>query len=315
MITFEFQACASVRVSVAHLFGRMVSHSEIGESQVPFRAMSTDEIRGVVRHQIETLERWLRRLIDDVTQNHYEGSLSCLPMKKEILSKAAARRQKEPRRYPREVDALLFEDLIAIICHPQQYFNFQKALSEAFQNGENEARTYLNRIVDARNPLAHANEITTHQALRVACYSADVIDSLKAYYKRNNMAQTYNAPSIIRIWDDRANVGDATQLPTDGAVRYFDFKTTQLRPGDVLQLEVQPDESFAEDSYRIDWVVNNVSSPQRGTGRKISVVLENRHVSANGFMVSVEMISNESWHRYGNADDRITLHYSILPPI
>ncbi len=129
------------------------------------------------------------------------------------------------------------------------------------------------------------------------------------------MAQAYNAPSFIRIWDDRTNVGDATQLPTDGAVRYFDFKTTQLRPGDVLQLEVQPDESFPEDLYRIDWIMNNVSSPQSGTGRKFSVMIENRHVSASGFMVSVEMISNESWHRYGSADDRIMLQYSILPPI
>lgn len=277
--------------------------------------MLTDEMRSIVRHQIETLERWLRRLIDDAMQEHYEGTLSRLPMKKDILSKAVARRQKEPSRYPREVDALLFEDLIAIICHPQQYAHFQDALSSAFQNGESEARTYLNRIVDARNPLAHANEITSHQALRVACYSTDVIDSLKAYYKRINMAQAYNAPSFIRIWDDRANVGDATQLPADGAVRYFNFKTTQLRPGDVLQLEVQPDESFPEGSYRIDWVVNNVSNPQRGTGRKFSVMIENRHVSANGFMVSVEMTSNESWHRYGNADDRVSLHYSILPPI
>ncbi|AYH43579.1 hypothetical protein CDA09_09310 [Azoarcus sp. DN11] len=277
--------------------------------------MSTDEMRSIVRHQIETLERWLRRLIHDAMQEHYEGMLSRLPMKKDILNKATARRQKEPSRYPRDVDALLFEDLIAIICHPQQYAHFQDALCGAFPNGESEARTYLIRIADARNPLAHANEITSHQALRVACYSTDVIDSLKAYYKRINMAQVYNAPSFIRIWDDRANIGDANGLPTNGAVRYFDFKATQLYPGDVLHLEAQPDESFPEDSYHIAWVVNNVAFPQSGTGRKFSVMIENQHVSAGGFMVSVEMISNESWHRYGNADDRITLHYSVLPPV
>ncbi|SMS07979.1 hypothetical protein CFBP1590_0394 [Pseudomonas viridiflava] len=257
----------------------------------------------------------MRRLIDDAIKEHYDGMLSRLPMKKDSLTKATARRALEPLRYPRDVDALLFDDLIAIICHPQQYPHFRDALSGAFENGENEARTYLNRIVDARNPLSHANEITSHQALRVACYSTDVIDSLKAYYKRINMAEAYNAPSIIRIWDDQANAGDATQLPTNGAVRYFDFKRTQLRPGDVLQLEVQPDESFPEDSYDILWVVNNVSTPQRGTGRIFTVTLENQHVSASGFMVSVEMTSNKNWHRYGNVDDRIMLQYSILPPV
>ena len=282
---------------------------------MPFRNMPTDEMRNIVRHQIETLERWLRRLIDDVVRDKDGGTLLSLPMKKEALNKALLRRETEPSRYPREVDALLFDDVIAIICNRQQYVHFQDALSDAFQNGENEARTYLKRIVDPRNPLSHANEITSHQALQAMCYSTDILESLKAYYKKINMAQTYNAPSFIRIWDDRGNVGEAIQLPTDGAVRHLDFKETQLRPGDVLLLEVQPDESFPEDSYNIRWVVNNISPPQYGKGRKFSVVLENRHVSANGFMVSVEMISNKDWHRYGNADDRIGLRYSILPPV
>ncbi|MCY1419831.1 hypothetical protein D9M71_354310 [compost metagenome] len=236
-------------------------------------------------------------------------------MKKDALNKAALRREAEPNRYPREVDALLFDDLISIICNRQQYLHFQDALSSAFPNGENEARTYLKRIYDPRNPLSHANEITTHQALQAMCYSTDIIESLKAYYKRINMAQTYNAPSFIRIWDDRGNVGDAAQLPTNGAVRYFDFKATQLRPSDVLLLEVQPDESFPEDSYTIKWTVNNVSPVQYGKGVRFSITLENRHVSANGFMISVEMISNKDWHRYGNTDDYIGLRYSILPPV
>lgn len=282
---------------------------------MPFRNMSTDEMRNIVRHQIETLERWLRRLIDDVVRDSYNGSLLNLPMKKDALNKAMRRREAEPIRYPREVDALLFEDIISIICNPQQYGCFRDALGGAFQNGENEARSYLKRIVDPRNLLSHANEITSHQAIQAVCYSIDIVESLKAYYKEINMAQTYNAPSFIRIWDDRGNVSDATQLPTDGAVRQLDFKATQLRPGEVLQLEVQPDESFPADSYKIRWIVNNISSPQYGEGRKFMVVLENRHVSAHGFMVSVEMVSTNDWHRYGNADDQISLRYSILPPV
>jgi hypothetical protein len=33
-------------------------------------------MRSFVRHQIETLERWLRRLIDDVLKAHHSGTLS-----------------------------------------------------------------------------------------------------------------------------------------------------------------------------------------------------------------------------------------------
>ena len=151
---------------------------------MPFRDVPTDEMRNIVRHQIETLERWLRRLIDDVIRNCYGGSLLGMPMKKDALNKAIQRRKEDPSRYPREVDALLFDDLIAVICNPQQYGHFKDALSGAFQNGENEARSYLKRIYDPRNPLSHANEISTHQALQAMCYSADILESLKAYYKR-----------------------------------------------------------------------------------------------------------------------------------
>src|SRR5690349_8149026 len=126
--------------------------------------MSADEMRSIIRHQIETLERWLRRLIDDAIRDHYSGSLVNLPIKAEIKRQVVARRIGEPSRYPREVDALLFDNLVTIICHPQLYgSHFQKALAEAFPEGAEEARTFLNRIVGPRNPVSHANEITHHE--------------------------------------------------------------------------------------------------------------------------------------------------------
>lgn len=78
---------------------------------MPFRNMSTDELRSLVRHQTETLERWLRRVIDDALHAHFQGSLLALPIKQDIKNHVADRRNQEPSRYPREVDALLFDDL------------------------------------------------------------------------------------------------------------------------------------------------------------------------------------------------------------
>jgi hypothetical protein len=87
---------------------------------VPFRKMLTDEMRSVLRHQLETLERWLQRLIDDVVHAHYGGALSALPS--DIQTQAVTRRRdREPQRYPREVDALLFSDLVIIICHQDRF--------------------------------------------------------------------------------------------------------------------------------------------------------------------------------------------------
>jgi hypothetical protein len=272
--------------------------------------MWTDEMRNLARHQIETLERWLRRLIDEALRAHYGGALSALPIKQDIKDKAAGRRADEPRRYPREVDALLFNDLITIICHQQLYPHFRDALQDAFPDGVAEARTFLNRIVDPRNPLSHANDITSHQALRVACYSADVIDSLKAYYARTNLAQTYNAPSFLRVWDDR---GNSAQVDTTDANR-FEFRHTQLRPGELLQLEVQPDESFPDDSYRVEWSIL-MPGGGRYPGRKFPLTIADHHVTQDGLLIQAEIISNLGWHRHGRYDARLVVIYSVLPPI
>jgi hypothetical protein len=273
--------------------------------------MPTDEMRSVLRHQLETLERWLRRLIDDVLRAHYNGTLSALPIKPSVKAKAAERRGGEPQRYPREVDALLFDDLITIICHPQLYSHFQDGLREAFPDGAAEARTFFKRIVEARNPLAHANDITSHQTLRVACYSTDVIDSLKACYARNNLAQTYNAPSFLRIWDDR---GNSAEINASIAAYYDEFRQTQLRPGDTLQLEVQPDESFPDDSYRIEWSVQ-MANGEHDSGRIFPLMIANHHVTQDGLPIEAKIISNLNWHKHGAYDAKIFVMYSVLPPV
>jgi len=277
-----------------------------------FGNMSTDEMRNLVRHQLETLERWLRRLIDDALNANYDASLAKLPIKKEIVTAAAERRLKEPDRYPREVDALLFDDLVTILCHPQLFGpRFQDALKGAFPDGVAEARTFLTRIAEARNPLAHANDITSHQALRVACYSGDVIGSLKAYYASINMAQTYDAPSFIRVVDGFGNSGVVTK--SEGCE--FHFNGTPLHPGDTLELEAIPDESYPESSYDAGWIVCNVGPGERCKGRKLSLVIKNHHVSQNGLVIRAVLTSKKDWHKHGNYDAMFHVVYPVLPPV
>ena len=277
-----------------------------------FGKLPTDDMRNIVRQKIETLERWLRRLIDDAVKVHHGGALSNLPINQDCVRAASRRRQAEPTRYPREVDALLFEDLITITCHPQLYpHHFRDPLGLAFPDGHPEARTFLSRIVEARNPLSHSNDITGHQALRALCYSTDVIESLKDYYARNNMQQDYNAPSLVQIWDDR---GNSAQL-NDTNTQLLEFRNTQLRPGDILELEVQPDESFPDDSYHINWIVCNIAAGERGNGRRFSLPITHRHVSQSGLTIRAEITSTRDWHRYANHDGMVHVRYQVLPPV
>lgn len=65
------------------------------QGELMFGNMSTDEMRNLVRHHLETLERWLRRLVDDALRAHYGGAFSALPIKQDI---AKARRSHRMER-------------------------------------------------------------------------------------------------------------------------------------------------------------------------------------------------------------------------
>ncbi|WP_155627628.1 hypothetical protein [Burkholderia territorii] len=273
--------------------------------------MSTDEMRNLVRPQIETLERWLRRLVDDALRAHYGGALSALPIKQKVKADVADRRSNDPQRYPREVDALLLNDLIAIICKQELYPHFRDALHDAFPDGAAEAQTFLGRIVDPRNPLSHANDITTHQALQAMCYATDVIASLKAHYARNNMAQTYNGPSFYRVWDGIGNSGQIDRT-NHAEVR---FNATPLRPGDILEMEVQIDESLAEHPFEIEWIVCNVKVAERGTGHKFVLPIRPVHVNQDGLTIRCQIVSTREWQRHGTYEAMFHAFYPVLPPV
>lgn len=167
------------------------------------------------------------------------------------------------------------------------------------------------RVYDARNPVSHANDITSHQALRAICYANDVIESLKSYYARNNLAQTYNAPYFLKFRDDRGNSEQVNK--TDGI--QFCFNDTPLYPGDTLRLEVQPDESFAEGTYDIHWTVCNIFDGETGMGRHFSFKIGDKHVTQDGLPIQVRIVSKKSWHRHGQFDAMLFVRYPVLPPV
>jgi hypothetical protein len=109
------------------------------------------------------------------------GGSSILPLKR--VTSIKDRQAAEKERYKRVIDAALLDDLITIICHPSLYKPiFIKYFQASFPNGVNELRNVLNKLIDPRNRLSHANPITHRQAEQVICYSHDIIDSIKNYY-------------------------------------------------------------------------------------------------------------------------------------
>src|SRR4051812_8802355 len=107
--------------------------------------MKDSEMRAQCREKIESLEHWLRRLIDDTLTPVYGDYFEFTDqtgnrlIKFSLAQQVATRRAKEPIRYPRSIDAVLLEDAVDIICKQDLYQkHFRQALRSAFPEGREE---------------------------------------------------------------------------------------------------------------------------------------------------------------------------------
>ncbi len=177
----------------------------------------------------------------------------------------------------------------------------------------------MKRLADPRNRLAHANPISLRQAEQVVCYTGDIIESIKSYYRDKKMEEEYNVPLIIKVIDSFGNIYHREQLTLghDGGVlkdlsgdpKYY------LRPGDKLTLEVEVDPSFSDDEYQINWSsAQHVGEPMPN-GRKVVIEITERQV-ARQYLVMCNITSNKKWHRMcTGVDDRLGYFIRVLPPL
>src|SRR5450756_2124003 len=99
-----------------------------------FYALTEDQIRNLCKEKIESLEHWLRRLIDEKLSASHGDYFSYIDgagnrlIKKGIVDELEERLKKDPTRYSRKIDAVLLSDAIDIICNPQLYSIFAPGL-------------------------------------------------------------------------------------------------------------------------------------------------------------------------------------------
>jgi hypothetical protein len=288
--------------------------------------LTDTETRAICREKIEALEFWLRRLIDEIlTASYgsyfdYQDTHGAYLINSGIRGTINKRKTDEPNRYPRLIDAVLLDDSIDIICNPNLYRkHFSDALKDAFPDGREEAKTFLKRLVYPRNCLAHANPISLRHAEQVICYSNDIIDSIKNFYFKKNMNAEYNVPLILKVTDSFGNMMYRNQLSNvhDGGImaNFLDEPRFFLRPGDVLTIEVEVDQSFNEADYIITWDSAKGLIEPLPQGKKAIINITNKQV-AGQFDVQCRITSNKGWHRmFMGVDDFLLMYYKVLPPI
>lgn len=287
--------------------------------------LETSEVRGLCKAKIEGLELWLRRLIDHVLTEKYgdyfehQNENGDNLISNRILSPLDSRMVQNPGRYPRKIDAVLLDDAISIICNPNLYENFKPALRDAFPSGDKEARTFLERLIEPRNKLAHANPISLHEAERIFCYCKDITNSISNYYTVKNINQDYNVPQIIRFTDSFGNSMHREQLrvsPVGGVLHAFHMShDADLRPGDVLTIEVEIDPAFEATGYSLSWKVMRGSNNPESTTNKLVLPIDVSHVCEQ-LTIYCKLRTKNEWHQLSNGqDDQLLLSYRVLPPI
>lgn len=287
---------------------------------------SDDERRAHCRRELEALEHWLRRLVHEtLSAEHGDEYLEAVYgdgrrlIKKEVAHDIAQRRAKEPLRYHRPVDAAHLDDLVTILCNPENWRrHFGAVLLRTFPQGHEEARTFLNRLVDVRHKLSHANPISVHEAARVICYTWDVREALKVYYRERNLEKEYNAPTIIRVTDSLGNVAYDSDIRRNrtgaGVCRFSSGPSGSVRPGERLSIEVEVDPSFDRSDYTIRWSWPVAPGVSYKDSDRFVLDIEQTHIRPE-FSIYCQVISDKSWHRLGSYDDSVAIIYKVLPPI
>lgn len=307
-------------------FHKKTAVAHIDQNHKMYYKLTDSELRGVCKQKLESLEYWLRRIIDELLKSEYNNYFEYIDGGGDRLIKAAivrslkSRKQNEPGRYPRLIDAVLLDDAIDIICKPESFKNhFKEVLKDAFPDGREEARTYLKRLIPARNSLSHANPISVRQAEQVICYSNDIIDSIKNFYTEKNMDNDYNVPLILKVIDSFGNVFHRNQMNNvhDGGIMkvFYNDPSYNLRVGDTVTIEVEVDPSFDENEYTITWSSAKGFTEPLPNGKKAIIQISEQQV-AQSFDVQCRVKSNKNWHRmHLGADDFMLLYYKVLPPV
>lgn len=269
----------------------------------------------IARRYLDSAENWLRKLAHYKLGGERADYITGGKWKKDRMNAAVSKLTKYPDKYKRQIDSTTFEQLIYIVCHPEYWKdNFHPALQSAYPLGAEEARIFLERLKDIRNDVSHGQSCSARQLERAICYSNDVSDSIKLFFRDINMGQEYDVPMFTKYSDNAGNSSNFEGISVEINNRILDLRKSQtgdLRPGDTLVAQIEVDQSYDRSGYNVFW---------RGFGFRdiegniASIAIGNAHVGVQVELV-FRVITHRDWHRQHGVDDQIIIVYRVLPPI
>ena len=304
-------------------------------AQNPLLGLNGLELRDLSKHQIDALEQWCRRLIDDIFKKNYGNSyidaevqLGQPLIKASIKRTIEERRRQDPTRFPRWIDGIVMEDLEYFICRDDLYTSHFKGIFEPFYSVREEIRSVLQRLTAIRNKIAHGNAISVHEAEQALCYSNDIINCCKMYYVSIGKDREYNVPIFTRIKDSLGNAHPRARLEEYPWEEYFyggprydgeigDRPKPIFHSGEFYKVWVEVDGSFNENTYTISWKYECGEHKVNGQGNYVEISFTDDMVSYP-LHIQFSLKTINSWHRMAakDCDDILKMNYEcILPPI
>lgn len=285
-------------------------------NSTPFEMLRIER-EELARRYVGSAERWLRKLIHhQLSQELGPNYITQGGWNKKLIANVRSKLS-DKSEIEREVDATSFGEAIMIVCHDKYWRElFSEPLAGVYPMGANEARFFLTCLKDIRDDISHGHSCSTRQLEQSVCYSNDLADSLKSFFRRINMKRAYNVPLIVRYTDNRGNDSTLEGVPIDIYTRVIDWRQQgngDLYPGDSLTIEIEIDPAFDENTYSVTWqVLQQQSEPVIGTAASIDI--ERRHVNEQ-LEIRFIVISTESWHRQDEKDDMLSVLYRVFPPL
>ena len=281
-----------------------------------FYSYTQEELRSICRSSIEAFEIWARRIIHnklttEYGENYFETDIgnSEKVLNKEHYKKYINIITKNPSRCNRPVDALFIESLIYILCKQKLYKTlFKEVLDYSYPQGVEEVREFLGRLINPRNSLAHANPISIRQAEQIVCYINDFVDTIKEYYIRIGEDKMWNTPFIIKATDSLGK----EYYPNENKTLFEVFQVDKIfSVGDTYKIWVEIDNSFNEDSYRIEWRFFD-SGAILSPSHECCITFSVAEISANKSL-SCKIIQNQEWHKHSHFEHEIVFSFDVLP--
>lgn len=202
-----------------------------------------------------------------------------------------------------------------------------KNVFEPFYSGIESLRLSFEKLISIRNKISHSNTLSQRELEQGVCYSNDLIEVFKDYYKKIGKDKVYNVPTFLSFKDSLGHSIFREDLSyswsIDSLTNYDSLnnkrETVNLRAGETYRIILEVDNSFPLDFYCINWEVEYCCKIDKyeTNSNILEFKIDDKFVSLN-LRIKAYLKTKRAWHRFANidCDDFVEIHLEeILPPI